>query len=910
MQTALQAWRRSIPIIAAALCITVDLLAGWAGASDRLEDGFRNPPESARPWVYWWWLDGGVSRDGITRDLEAMKQQGIAGALLFDAGEGGPRAPKGPRFMSPAWCDLFRFAVAEAHRVGITLSINLCSGWNAGGPWVQPRDAAQKVVHSQVTVRGPVQVVQGLPQPPTVGNYYRDIAVLAYRFDGAGADRPLRLAPGSWMDLSARVVPNGRLAWKVPDGSWLVIRLGTTLVQGQTKFTSPGCAGLEIDPMSAAAMDRHFDATAEILLAAAGSLGGKTLTHTHIDSWEIAEQPTWTPDLAGEFRRRNGYDRLPYLPALVGKTVENKAVTERFLWDYRRLVADLVADNYYGRLAARSRQHGLGIHPESGGPFVGWHDELANLGRSDVPMGEFWYPAGAHADFSLKQAACAAHTYGKRICQAEAFTDMGPNWEESPRLLKLCGDRAFCQGLNRNVLCFYVHQVDDAARPGYQWEMAGTHFDRHVTWWRQSSAWLTYLARCQFLLQQGLPVADFCYYYGQDVPASVPYRDKLSPAMPAGYDYDVCNTEVLCSRMSVRNGKLVLPDGVSYEALVLPDRHTMTPQVLDTVKTLTTSGATVLGPRPDRSPSLQNYPQCDDDVRRRANALWGAGKVIAGRTIEQILRAKSLTADFKSSSTSLSYVHRRSAAEEIYFVSNQSDQPVNAECTFRATGRQPELWDPVRGEIEEAHAFRQHDRRTTLPLALAPCGSIFVLFRKPCSVEWSEGRNFPALDTLLEIKGPWALSFDPKWGGPEAVVFDQLVDWTKRSDEGIKYYSGTARYRTRFDLDNVDRRLWLDLGEVRDVAEVRLNGTSFGVVWTQPFRVKLNGIVRKGENDLEVLVTNLWPNRLIGDARLPRAQRFTRTNVEKFDHPPKEGGEHQLLTSGLLGPVTIMLEQR
>ena len=264
------------------------------------------------------------------------------------------------------------------------------------------------------------------------------------------------------------------------------------------------------------------------------------------------------------------------------------------------------------------------MHPESGGPFVGWHDELANEGRSEIPMGEFWYPSGAHADFTVKQAACAAHTYGKRICQAEAFTDMGPNWEESPNLLKLCGDRAFCQGLNRNVLCFYVHQADDNARPGYQWEAAGTHFDRHVTWWPQSGAWLTYLARCQFLLQQGLPVADVCYYYGQDVPAHVPYREQMNPAMPSGYDYDVCNTEVLCSRMSVRGGRVVLPDGVGYEVLVLPERDAMTPQVLTKVAALAAAGATVLGPKPGRSPSLQDYPRCDLKVKRLADASWGA----------------------------------------------------------------------------------------------------------------------------------------------------------------------------------------------------------------------------------------------------------------------------------------------
>ena len=296
---------------------------------------------------------------------------------------------------------------------------------------------------------------------------------------------------------------------------------------------------------------------------------------------------------------------------------------------------------------------------------------------------------------------------------------MGPNWEESPHLLKPCGDRAFCQGLNRNVLCFYVHQADDNARPGYQWEAAGTHFDRHVTWWPQSGAWLTYLARCQFLLQQGLPVADVCYYYGQDVPAHVPYREKLNPAMPSGYDYDVCNTEVLCSRMSVRGGRVVLPDGVGYEVLVLPERDAMTPKVLTNVAALAAAGATVLGPKPGRSPSLQDYPRCDHEVKRLADALWGASKVISGKTVEQVLHGKDVAPEFEASDP-LSYVHRTSAEGEIFFVSNQRDQPVQAECTFRVAGRQPELWDPVTGEIKQALAFRQHVRRTTLPLELAP----------------------------------------------------------------------------------------------------------------------------------------------------------------------------------------------
>jgi alpha-L-rhamnosidase len=326
--------------------------------------------------------------------------------------------------------------------------------------------------------------------------------------------------------------------------------------------------------------------------------------------------------------------------------------------------------------------------------------------------------------------------------------------------------------------------------------------------------------------------------------------------MPSGYDYDVCNTEVLNSRMSVRNGRVVLPDGVAYESLVLPVRNAMTPQVLAKVTSLANAGATVLGPKPSRSPSLQDYPRCDAEVKRLADALWSTGKVTSGKTIEQVLRGKDVTPDFEAPGP-LSYVHRSSEEAEIFFIANQSDQPVQAECGFRVAGRQPELWDPVTGEIRRAQAFRQHDRRTALPLELAPRGSIFVLFRTPAAITRSDGRNSPMLRRLLEITGPWSLEFNPKWGGPESVVFDRLADWTLRSEDGIRHYSGTATYRKRFDPDDVSRPLWLDLGEVKELAEVRINGKSLGVLWTYPFRVSVSGAVHEGRNELEVRVTNL-----------------------------------------------------
>lgn len=641
--------------------LLLQLCAGATlSASDDLADGFINPPDSAKPWTYWWWLDSYATKEGITRDLEEMQRQGIAGVLLFDAGEG-KGAPVGPVFMSAEWRDLFKHAIREAGRLGIDVGVNLCSGWDAGGTWVTPEYAAKKLVYSELQVKGPNAVSLSLPQPQVVEGYYRDVAVLAYRMrsvtgpasmspagtadrrDGQrpgiknwelkSANRELRGLPlgaqydeypavageqdcdsGAVLDLSTNVDTSGRLTWKVPDGNWMVMRFGYTLLGSRTKCTSPAAQGYEIDFLDAEAMDRHFAQTGEKLLADAGALAGKTLKYFHVDSYESGE-PTWTPKFREEFQTRRGYDPLRYLPILAGKIVDSREISNRFLWDYRRTIGDLFAEKYYGRLRDLSHRHGIGTHPESGGPFWSHIDALQCEGTNDIPMGEFWKrmqepdgPIWWVQDYNIcdtvKQAASAAHIYGKRLCQAEAFTSMGPNWEEDPFMLKDIGDRAFCSGLTRNVLCFYVHQGRLDIKPGYQWEAAGTHFDRNITWWNYIHAWLTYLSRCQFLLQQGLFVADVCYFYGEDVPNFVPAKTHMQPPLPPGYDCDTINAEVLLGRLSVKDGRLVLPDGMSYRLLVLPERRMMSPRVLHKIKELVEAGATVVGPKPQRAPGL------------------------------------------------------------------------------------------------------------------------------------------------------------------------------------------------------------------------------------------------------------------------------------------------------------------
>jgi hypothetical protein len=917
-------------------------------AQDGLEHGFAQPPESAKPWVYWWWLDGNVSKGGITRDLEEMKRQGIAGALVFDAGEG-HTSPVGARFMGPEWREAFRHAVSEARRLGLELSLNLCSGWDAGGTWVTPDLAMKRLVWRTTNVQGPCFLAQDLPKPPVNDNYYKEVAILAFQVTTQtvslleqGKPQPAVervLSSRGFVNLTDHLSQSGGLVWNVPSGDWLILRFGETLMgggEGRTKCTSRGAQGYEIDFYSREAMDRHFAETAGKVALEVNPMLGKTLTYLHDDSWECGE-PNWTPRMREEFKHRRGYELLSYLPVLAGKTVGDQDTSARFLRDFRRTTADLMAENHYGRLLELSRRHGLGTHPESGGPFfVSMMDPLMNLGRNSIPMGEYWIrqsePGGNvwYADQyqvcdTVKQAATAAHIYGKKLCQAEAFTNMGRNWEEAPFMLKDLCDRAFCAGLTRNMLCFYVHQPYLEVKPGYEWPEAGTHFDRNITWWNQMHAFTAYLARSQFLLQQGLFVADVCYFAGEDAGRYVPARNKMQPSLPAGYDCDTVNGEVLMTRLVVRKGQLVLPDRMSYRVLVLPLKDSITPEVLKKIADLVEAGATVVGPKPARSSSLSGFPKCDEKVKALADKLWGPcdgktvkenafgrGRVIWGKDLGEVLQSDGVPPDFafasSHSDTVLDYIHRRLDGADIYFVSNQKDRVEEAACVFRVKGKRPELWDPLSGEIRPALAFTQAaDGRTSLPIELAPKGSLFVVFRKsiPASQNGTAAGNFPTLSSVMQVSGSWGVKFDPAWGGPDRAEFSELVSWAQRPEEGIRYYSGTATYQKTFEWPEGraqgPSRLFLDLGEVQNLAEVRLNGKNLGVAWTKPFRVEITAALKSGANALEVDVVNLWPNRLIGDGKLPPEQRRTKTNVQKFYK-----GEHKLLESGLLGPVRIL----
>jgi hypothetical protein len=486
---------------------------------------------------------------------------------------------------------------------------------------------------------------------------------------------------------------------------------------------------------------------------------------------------------------------------------------------------------------------------------------------------------------------------------------MVQHWSAYPAALKPLADNAFCDGVNQLVWHTFTASPAKSGKPGIEY-FAGTHINRNVTWFPQAGAFLTYLGRCQFMLRQGQPVTDVCVYIGaksyQHWGRGVNWSDRATLRLPKSFTYDLITTEVLLDRLEVKEGDLVLPDGLSYRVLVVdPDDESMLPAALQKIAALKKAGATVVfGQRqPQRAPGLAGYPGCDEEVRRLASGLW-----IKSPALDEALKAKGLLPDFEGP---CDYTHRRTGDYEIYFVSGQGA----SECTFRVSGKQPELWDVVHGTIREAANWRaSRDGRTVVSLDLPENGSAFVVFRKPGRPPQSQPR-LPAELRERTLPGPWTVTFEPGRGAPESAVFLQLVAWNEHPNEGIKFFSGKATYRKTLDLspDEAKRAVRLQLGEVKCVAQVRWNGNDLGVVWTAPWSVELTGVVQAGRNELEIDVVNTWVNRLIGDAGQPKEKRITKTNIalQQGQRTIKAyqgfASNDPLTRSGLLGPVRLEL---
>lgn len=715
--------------------------------------------------------------------------------------------------------------------------------------------------------------------------------------------------PSKVIDISKYMSADGSLKWKVPQGNWIIERTGMT----STKVTnSPPPAegkGLEVDKMSKKHVSEHFDAYLGEILKHIPAEDRKTFKVTVEDSYETGGQ-NWTDDLIPEFKLAYHYDPTPYLPVLQGKVVGSEDQSDRFLWDLRRLIADDVSFKYVGGLREISHEHGLTTWLENYGHWGYPGEFLQYGGQSDEVGGEFW-AEGTLGDIENRAASSSAHIYGKTKVSAESFTAGGAPFYRYPAMLKKRGDRFFTEGINNTLLHFYIGQPKDTPAPGMSAPF-GVEFNRLNTWFFDMDVFLNYLKRCNMMLQQGQYVADAAYFIGEDAPKMTGVTD---PPLPQGYSYDYINGDVIKQRLSVNNGKLVLPNGISYSILVLPKLKTIRPELLAKIKELVSQGAVVLGPKPTRSPSLAGYPEADKQVKSIANELWGningasikthhygKGLVMSDMTMQEALDSIKVIPDLKiTKSDSILFIHRRLNNGSIYFVSNQRVTSVKIDGAFRITGESPELWNAIDGSVRALPNYKDNGVTTTVPMELAAYESAFVVFKKDGRKGDTTRLNYPQTKGIIEISQPWMVSFDRKMRGPvKPVMFNTLIDWSKSTNDSIKYYSGTARYSSAFNLNSIDAnaKYVIDLGVARTIAKVTVNGIEVGGAWTPPYQLDITKAIKPGLNQLEIKVVNTWVNRLIGDSMLPPEQRQTFTLYGPDSKSPLE-------SSGLLGPVVI-----
>ncbi|MFH0761365.1 MAG: glycosyl hydrolase [Bacteroidota bacterium] len=992
---------------------------------DWLKAGFLEPPDSAKPGVYWYFLDGNLDKEQMTADLESMKKAGLGYALFLEVNQGLPRGTVD--FLSPKWQELFTHAVRGGERLGIRILLGTGPGWTgSGGPWVKPEQSMQYLVTSSVQAMGPITFKGQLPVPgpkyPLITpkdlpdsvriqreNWYEDVVTLAFPSPAvkklvdsidfkalyirgwySSQDKVVpfypapvnykdtpgsSVDPGSVIDLTDKIKSDGTLEWEVPAGRWTIMRFGRRNNGILTRPAPVPGLGLESDKFDTASVIAHYQAyigklVEKVKPRKVASGGGWTMLH--FDSWEIGPQ-NWTRDFREEFRSRRGYDPTPYLPAYTGLIIGSLEKTERFLWDVRRTSQELVVENHGRKIRELGQKDGLGfsIQPYDQNPA----GDLDWGGEATVPSCEFWSDGTCFVTtYSCIEATSIAHTLGKPVVQAEAFTACDEEaWKVYPTLMKNQSDWAFAMGINRFLYHTFVHKAHgDKYPPDIPLGEWGLHYDRLQTWWPMAVDYHRYVARCQYVLSQGTAVSEILYLTPEGAPNA--FRAPVSATEGTrvlldkkGYSFDGCSPVHLMEKATVKDHRIVFPGGTSYGLLVLPYFETMTPELLAKIQSLVNDGAIVVGPPPVKSPSLANYPDCDKQVADLSTKIWGTldipaemtektfgqGKLYWGGELivrdsgehypaydltAKILHKLDVRPDFTSEG-SVRYIHHSLPDREIYFISNRTEKPVTETCTFRDGTFSAELWDANTGEIRTVQNLTATHEGIEIDIEFAEYQSYFVVFMTEEHSSKEKGERRKEKDTYTPLSrdqrergrgaggevlsGSWTVSFDPRWGGPESVVFEMLTDWTQRPEEGIKNYSGIATYSKTFDLgDDINRdkniRIYLNLGVVKNMARVWLNGKDLGVVWCAPWQVEITKAVKAKGNKLKIGVANLWPNRMIGDENEPYdgvvdnkwpdwllngtprpTRRYTFTTYRYY----KKGDP--LLQSGLLGPVSI-----
>lgn len=639
------------------------------------------------------------------------------------------------------------------------------------------------------------------------------------------------------IDLTSLLHEDGSITWEVPSGNWTVMRFGLRNNGAVTRPAPLPGVGFECDKTDTAAIAAHFKVFTDELLRVVGERdttlpGG--LKMLHMDSWEMGAQ-NWAPGLREEFRRRRGYDPQPYYPAYDGYIVGSREISERFLWDLRQTMQELMLENHalYVKEYAHRRGMKLSIEPYDMNPM----QDLELGASADIPMCEFWSPGGYNTSFSAIEGSSIGNLKGERLVPAEAFTAAGDGWKQHPASMKNQTDWAFAAGINRLTYHTFQHQAE------------------------------------------------------------------------------------------VRDGKICFPQGAQYELLVMPDFERMTPELLSKIQSLVMDGAAIVGLPPKEAPGLSGYPDNDREVQRIAREMWGGGELPSGLEkriygkgavyfgsalkeqednlypayplTESVLEERQVAKDFTSSSNSVRYIHKQHGATEYYFVADRTGKQHHTVCTFRVSGKVPQLWDSVTGEMLAISSYTDDGSCISVELGFAPYQSYFLVFRRESPRKGLKAADFAEKREVQTLDRPWTVSFDPEWGGPRKAVFNTLQDWSEHPSDSIRYYSGTAVYTTQFEFHPGEGRYFLDLGEVNNMARVSVNGHDLGIVWTSPWEVELTGALKEGANELTVEVTNLWVNRLIGDERNPE-QRYTYTTFRHYD------ANSPLLPSGLSGPVRIL----
>jgi hypothetical protein len=780
------------------------------------------------------------------------------------------------------------------------------------------------------------------------------------------------------IDISNKIDTNGKLVWSVPAGNWTILRIGHTST-GRMNNTAGAAKGLECDKLNPEAVKFQYNQWfGEITKQLGPDLTSKVLKGFHVDSWECGSQ-NWSPVFRDEFKKRRGYDLLKYLPAMTGIPIASADVSERFLYDVRQTIADLVAESFYGTLANLVHSHGFIFTGEAVAPIM-ISDGMLHYKYVDVPMGEFWLKSPSHdKPADILDAISGGHIYGRNIIQAEAFTTIRMDWSEHPAMLKTVQDLNYALGINSLVYHVFALNPWPSRKPGMTLDGVGLYFQANQTWWKPAKAWMEYTQRCQALLQFGRPVVDIAVFTGEEYPRRALTPDRLVQYLPGifgkerienenqrltnkgvptqsvsmgltltsnmydpkkwtdplqGYTYDSFNEDALLRLATVNSGKIELRDGASYGLLVLPGHHpmmpdgkAMSPEVAAKLLQMVNEGATLLvNEKFNHTFGLQNAVENDkktlaiiDEIYKGKPTtindgkikMWNLGKghVIEGPYLAESFSEIGIEKDIIAKDSGnlqakdIAWTHRSGNGFDIYFISNQQSNQRIINLSLRVQGRIPEIWDPLTSEISVANEWKIENARTQLPIRLDPNGSVFVILKhETTDKSANKGKNWVEFKSDLTLDGSWQVSFDSKSGGPaNPVFFDHLEDWSKHSDSSIRYYSGTATYNKTFSWNKTptQHHVWLNLGEIANIAEVKVNNIPCGVTWTAPYRVDIIRALKQGENQLNIEITNTWANRLIGDQSLSEAKRITWTTA-----PYRLEGK-PLLKAGLLGPVRL-----